>query len=63
MVGIMGTTLLVFCAFCFFFFAGIMSRAGCLEVVLEKILTVAKSTGDLIAATVASCITDGFNYR
>lgn len=56
MVGIMGTTLLVFCAFCF---AGIMSRAGCLEVVLEKILTVAKSTGDLIAATVASCITMG----
>lgn len=57
MIGIMGTTLLVFCAFCF---AGIMSRAGCLEVVLQKILTVAKSTGDLIAATVLSCLTMSF---
>lgn len=54
MSGIMSTTLLVFCAFCF---AGIMSRAGCLDVVLEKILSVAKSTGSLILATVASCIT------
>lgn len=53
MNSIMSTTLLVFCAFCF---AGIMSRAGCLEVVLEKILGAAKSTGALIAATVASCI-------
>ena len=53
MNGIMSTTLLVFCAFCF---AGIMSRAGCLDVVLEKILSVAKSTGALITATVASCI-------
>lgn len=54
MNGIMSTTLLVFCAFCF---AGIMSRAGCLEVVLKAILSVAKSTGALILATVASCIT------
>lgn len=53
MSGIMGTTLLVFCAFCF---AGIMSRAGCLDVVLQKILSVAKSTGALITATVGSCI-------
>ena len=36
-----------------------MSKAGCLEVVLQKILTFAKSTGDLIASTVASCITMG----
>lgn len=54
MNSIMSTTLLVFCAFCF---AGIMSRAGCLDVVLQKILSVAKSTGSLILATVASCIT------
>ena len=54
MNGIMSTTLLVFCAFCF---AGIMSRAGCLDVVLQKILSVAKSTGALITATVAACIT------
>lgn len=53
MNSIMSTTLLVFCAFCF---AGIMSRAGCLDVVLEKILGAAKSTGALITATVASCI-------
>ena len=53
MNGIMSTTLLVFCAFCF---AGIMSRAGCLDVVLQKILSVAKSTGALITATVGSCI-------
>lgn len=56
MSGIMGTTLLVFCAFCF---AGIMSKAGCLDVVLEKILSVAKSTGALISATVGSCIVMG----
>lgn len=53
MNGIMSTTLLVFCAFCF---AGIMGRAGCLDVVLQKILSVAKSTGALITATVGSCI-------
>lgn len=56
MSGIMGTTLLVFCAFCF---AGIMSKAGCLDVVLEKILSVAKSTGALISATVGSCVVMG----
>ena len=54
MNSIMSTTLLVFCAFCF---AGIMSRAGCLEVVLKAILSVAKTTGSLILATVISCIT------
>ena len=54
MNSIMSTTLLVFCAFCF---AGIMSKAGCLDVVLQKILSVAKSTGSLILATVVSCIT------
>ena len=54
MNGIMSTTLLVFCAFCF---AGIMSRAGCLEVILKAILSVAKTTGSLILATVISSIT------
>ena len=56
MNSIMSTTLLVFCAFCF---AGIMSRAKCLDVVLEKILTVATSTGTLITSTVASCMVMG----
>ena len=54
MNGIMSTTLLVFCAFCF---AGIMSKAGCLDVVLQKVLSIAKSTGALITATVVSCLT------
>ena len=53
MNSIMSTTLLVFCAFVF---AAIMSRSGCLDVVLEKILSVAKSTGALVSATVTSCI-------
>ena len=53
MNSIMSTTLLVFCAFVF---AAIMSRSGCLDVVLEKILSVAKSTGALISSPVASCI-------
>lgn len=53
MNSIMSTTLLVFCAFVF---AAIMSRAGFLDVVLQKILSVAKSTGALVSATVASCI-------
>ena len=53
MNSIMSTTLLVFCAFVF---AAIMSRSGCLDVVLEKILSVAKSTGALISSTVASCL-------
>lgn len=50
----MGTTLIAFCAFSF---AGILSKTGSLEVVLEKINQKAKSTGSLILATVLSCIT------
>ena len=63
MNSIMSTTLLVFCAFVF---AAIMSRAGFLDVVLQKILSVAKSTGALISATVASgivmALTTGNSY-
>ncbi|MEH2946471.1 Na+/H+ antiporter NhaC [Sporofaciens sp. JLR.KK001] len=51
--GMMSTCLLVFCAFCF---AGIMSRSGSLDVILNKILSVAKNTGTLIASTVVSCM-------
>lgn len=54
MASIMSTTLLVFCAFCF---AGIMSRAGCLRVVLQKLLSIVKNTGGLIASTVVACLT------
>ena len=58
MNGIMSTCLLVFCAFCF---AGIMSKSGCLEVILRKILSVARSTGALITSTVISCMVMGFS--
>ena len=54
MSSMMGTTLIAFCAFSF---AGILSKTGSLEVVLEKINQKAKSTGSLILATVLSCIT------
>lgn len=54
MSSIMSTTLLVFCAFCF---AGIMSCAGCLDVVLENLLRAVKTTGGLIASTVVACLT------
>ncbi|MDD4320274.1 MAG: Na+/H+ antiporter NhaC [Acidaminococcaceae bacterium] len=54
MASIMSTTLLVFCAFCF---AGIMSRAGCLKVVLQKLLSIVTNTGGLIASTVVACLT------
>lgn len=58
MNGIMSTCLLVFCALCF---AGIMSKSGCLDVILSKILSLAKSTGALITATVAACMIMGFS--
>ncbi len=54
MAAIMNTTLLVFCAYCF---AGIMSKSGCLEVILQKLLSVVQSVGGLITATVISCMT------
>ncbi|MFC7786121.1 Na+/H+ antiporter NhaC [Rossellomorea sp. GCM10028870] len=54
MNAMMGTTLIAFCAFAF---AGIISKIGCLEVVLEKINEKAKTTGSLVLATVLSCIT------
>ncbi|RJS59470.1 Na+/H+ antiporter NhaC [Bacillus sp. PK3_68] len=54
MSSMMGTTLIAFCSFAF---AGVISKVGCLEVVLEKVNEKAKSTGSLILATVLSCIT------
>ncbi len=53
LMGMMSTVLLVFCAFAF---AGIFSKAGCIEVILEKIVNAIKSVGGLIAATVASTL-------
>ncbi len=54
MMAMMGTILIAFCAFAF---AGIMSKAGALEVILEALMTRVKTTGSLIATTVLSCIT------
>lgn len=53
LMGMMSTVLLVFCAFAF---AGIFSKAGCIEVILEKIINSIKSVGSLITATVCSTL-------
>jgi len=53
----MWTISLVFCALVF---GGIMERARMLEVIVDKILTVAKSTGSLVLSTVLTCIAVNF---
>lgn len=53
LMGMMSTVLLVFCAFAF---AGIFSKAGCIEVILTKIVNSITSIGNLIAATVGSTL-------
>jgi NhaC family Na+:H+ antiporter len=53
MAPMMSMLLLLFCAFVF---AGIMSKTKCLDVILNKMLTIVTSTGGLIASTLASCI-------
>ncbi|MYL40617.1 Na+/H+ antiporter NhaC [Virgibacillus massiliensis] len=37
-------------------FGGLLEKSGCLEVIVEAIISIAKSTGSLIASTVATCI-------
>ena len=63
MNSMMETTLIAFCSFAF---AGVISKIGCLDVVLEKINKKAKSTGSLVLTTVLSCvimaITTGSSY-
>lgn len=54
MSSMMGTLLLAYSAFGF---GGIISKAGCLEVILEKILASVKSVGGLVTSTVLSCLT------
>lgn len=54
MNSMMGTVLIAFCSFAF---AGTISKAGCLDVILEKILSSVKSVGGLIASTSLSCVT------
>lgn len=57
MSSMMGTTLLLFCAFVY---AGIISRAGCLDVMLEHLMKSVKTTGGLVLSTVISCIIMAF---
>lgn len=54
MMSMMGVTLIAFCAFAF---AGIVQKAGMLNVILDHLLKVVKSTGSLIASVVGSCVT------
>ncbi|MDO5755538.1 MAG: Na+/H+ antiporter NhaC [Tissierellia bacterium] len=56
-VSVTATTVLVFCAMGF---AGIMSKAGLLDVVLKALLNHVKTTAGLILSTIASCCTVAF---
>lgn len=53
MMSMMGVTLIAFCAFAF---AGIVQKAGMLNVILDHLLKVVNSTGSLIASVVGSCV-------
>jgi NhaC family Na+:H+ antiporter len=56
MMSMMGVTLIAFCAFAF---AGIIQKAGMLQVILDHLLKVVRSTGSLIACTSASGVIVG----
>lgn len=53
MLEMMDVTLIAFCAFAF---GGVVQRAGMLDVILEHLLRLARTTAALIASTVASCL-------
>ncbi|MBN2093005.1 Na+/H+ antiporter NhaC [candidate division KSB1 bacterium] len=53
MASMMDVTLIAFCAFAF---GGIVQKARMLEVLLDRLLRVANTTGKIIAATVSACI-------
>ncbi len=53
MLAMMDVTLIAFCAFAF---GGIVQKAGMLDVILEHLLKIARTTASLITATVASCL-------
>ena len=57
MAGMMHVTLIAFCAFSF---AGIVQKAGMLDVILENLLKIAKSTGALVASAVGSSVAVAF---
>lgn len=56
-VSVTGTTVLIFCAMGF---AGIISRAGMLDVVLNVLMSKVKTTSGIILSTIASCFTVAF---
>ncbi|PAB56732.1 Na+/H+ antiporter NhaC [Anaeromicrobium sediminis] len=56
-VSVTGTTVLIFCAMGF---AGIVSKAGMLDVVLQEIMKRVKSTSGIILSTIGSCFTVAF---
>ncbi|RKD21615.1 Na+:H+ antiporter, NhaC family [Caminicella sporogenes DSM 14501] len=56
-VSVTGTTVLIFCAMGF---AGIVSKSGMLDVVLNTIMARVKSTTGIIISTIASCFTVAF---
>jgi NhaC family Na+:H+ antiporter len=53
MASMMHVTLIAFCAFSF---AGVVQTTGMLNVLLERLLKVAKSTGALITSAALSCV-------
>ncbi|MET3574468.1 Na+/H+ antiporter NhaC [Bhargavaea ullalensis] len=55
--GMQSMTGVVLIAFAAFIFAGIMTKSGSLEVIIEALMKIVKRTGDLILSTVLSCIT------
>jgi len=54
MLNMMDVTLIAFCAFAF---AGIAQKAGMLDVLLERVMRFARTTGRLIASVAASSVT------
>lgn len=55
--GMEAMTSVVLIAFAAFVFAGIITTSGSLEVIIEALLKIVKRTGDLIFATILSCMT------
>jgi len=56
LMGMMGITLITFCAFAF---AGIIQKAGILDLLLKKIMNFTQSTGMLIASATVSSLATG----
>lgn len=57
MISMLNTVLIAFCAYGF---AGTLAVTGSLDIVLNQLMKVVKSTGGLIVSTVVSCITAVF---